>query len=90
MATVDIIHEDKKTCLASLKASCIFEVANFDEFVIEGTQQVLFPESAVITFNSVTISTVRGLMFSQFKGTHLHSAILPIIDPTSFVKNKSN
>ena len=90
VATIVILHEDKTTVLASLKASCIYEVANFDEFKMEGTLQVSFPESAVITFNSITISTVRGLMFALFKGTHLHTAILPIFDPTSFVKNKIN
>jgi hypothetical protein len=88
VATVEILHEDKATLLASLKASCIYEIANFNDFLTKGTNQVTFPESVVVTFNSITISTVRGLMFSQFKGTHLHTAILPIIDPTAFVKNK--
>jgi hypothetical protein len=87
VATVVIFHEDNTTILGLLKASCIFEVANFDEFKIESTGQISFPDSAIITFNSITISTVRGLMFSQFKGTHLHNAILPIFDPTSFVKS---
>lgn len=85
--TVVILHEDKTTILASIKASCIFDVANFDEFIAEGTRKVNFPESTIITFNSITISTVRGLMFSQFKGTHLHTAILPVVDPSSFMKN---
>ena len=87
IATVEILNEDKISQLASLKSSCIFEVANFNEFLIAGTNQVNLPESAVFTFNSITLSTVRGLMFAQFKGTHLHAAILPIIDPTSFKKN---
>lgn len=85
MATVVILHEDKTTILASIKASCMFEVTNFEEFIAEDTRQVTFPEEAVITFNSITISTVRGLMFCQFKGTHLHSAILPVLDPYSFI-----
>jgi preprotein translocase subunit SecB len=87
VATVVILHEDKTTVMASIKASCVFEVANLDEFISEDSRQVVFPESAVITFNSMTISTVRGLMFSQFKGTYLHNAILPVIDPSSFMKN---
>jgi hypothetical protein len=86
VATVEILHEDKTTQLASLKASCIFEIANFNDFLIEGTNRVTFPDSAVIDFNSLTISTVRGLMFSQFKGTYLHTAILPVIDQSAFIK----
>ncbi len=90
VATVEILNEDKTTQLASLKGSCIFEVANFNEFIVEGTNQVAIPESAVVTFNSITLSTVRGLMFAQFKGTHLHTAILPVLDPAAFKKNKNN
>lgn len=90
VATVEILNEDKTVQLASIKGSCIFEVINLDELMVEGTNQVSFPDSAVITLNSITLSTVRGLMFGQFKGTHLHNAILPIIDPTAFTKTKVN
>jgi len=89
ITTVDVMNEDKETRLASLQASCIFEVENFEDFLIKGTQQVLFPETMLVTFNSISISTVRGIMFSQFKGTFLHNAILPIVDPTKFVKNNA-
>jgi len=78
---VDVLHEDKETKLASIKASCIFEITNFDDFVNKDSKQVSFPENAVVTLNSISISTVRGIMFSQFKGTFLHNAILPLIDP---------
>lgn len=49
--------------------------------------QVSFPDNILVTFNSISISTMRGLMFAQFKGTFLHNAILPIIDPGSFITN---
>jgi len=90
VATVEILNEYKTAQLASIKGSCIFEVINLDELMVEGTNQVSFPDSAVITLNSITLSTVRGLMFGQFKGTHLHNAILPIIDPSAFAKTKVN
>jgi hypothetical protein len=88
MASIDIVHEDGQTGLASLKSSCSFEIANFYEFYNKETNQVSFPEHILVTLNSITISTVRGIMFSQFKGTFLHNAILPIIDPKSLVLNK--
>lgn len=87
MVAVDVLNEDKKTLLASMKASCIFEVANIDEFLTENAQQVALPDNILVMLNSVSISTIRGLMFAQFKGTFLHNAILPIIDPNSFIKN---
>jgi len=89
ITTVDVLHEDKETRLASLQASCIFEIENFEDFLIEGTQQVIFPETMLVTFNSISISTVRGIMFSQFKGTFLHNAILPVVDPSKFIKNEA-
>ena len=89
ITTVNIIHEDNETRLGSLQASCIFEIANFDDFLIEGSQQVSIPDTILVTLNSVSISTVRGIMFSQFKGTFLHKAILPVVDPKAFVKNNA-
>jgi preprotein translocase subunit SecB len=86
IATIQIIHEDKETRLASIKASCIFEVENFADFIVEDPQDVNLPEILSTSLNSITLSTVRGLMFSSLKGTFLHNAILPVIDPKSLVK----
>ena len=83
-AKVVILHEDNTTILASIKVDCVFEVANFREFISKDTGQLAFPKSAIITFNSITLSTVRGMMLSKFKGTHLDKAILPVSDPYSF------
>jgi|ERR1035437_5928011 preprotein translocase subunit SecB len=90
ITTIDVVHEDTETRLASLQVSCIYEIANFEDFIIEGTQQVTIPDAILVTLNSVSISTVRGIMFSQFKGTFLHNAILPVVDPKAFVKNNAN
>lgn len=88
IVSVEIMHEDHETRLASLKASCIFEIANFEDFINKESQQLSIPDTIVVTLNSISLSTVRGIMFSQFKGTFLHNAILPIIDPKSFIQNK--
>lgn len=90
ITTIDIIHEDNETRLASIQASCIFEISNFEDFLVAGSQQPVIPELFLTTLNSVSISTVRGVMFSEFKGTFLHTAILPIIDPKTFVKNHTD
>lgn len=89
ITTIDVLHEDNETRLASLRASCVFEIANFEEFSIEGSHQVSIPDDILVTLNSVSISTIRGIMFSHFKGTFLHSAILPVVDPKAFVKNSA-
>ncbi len=42
----------------------------------------------IIAMNSISISTLRGIMFSTLKGAYLRNAILPVIDPKSFHVNK--
>jgi hypothetical protein len=46
------------------------------------------PDPIVETLNILTIGTARGIMFSEFKGTWLHSNFLPVIDPKSFKQTK--
>ena len=80
-----IKHEDKKTLLGNLKTSCVFAIENFDELsTIDDNKNMIFPQPIIEILNTISISTVRGVMFSCFRGTFLHNAILPIIDPKSF------
>jgi hypothetical protein len=88
ICTISIKNNDKSTQLGLLKASCIFEVADLAAFIDKNKKQVDLPQETLTTFNSITISTVRGIMFSQFKGTFLHNAHLPIINPQSLTVNK--
>jgi len=85
VASVDIFNENKDVKLGSLTSSCIFEIRNIAELVHSSNNQINLPEDMLISLNSITISTARGIMFNQFKGTFLHNAFLPIIDPTSFI-----
>ena len=85
ITSIDIIHEDNETNLGSIKASCNFEIPNLDDF-IESDQpnKINLPSETIDALNSISLSTIRGIMFSQFKGTFLHNAVLPIIDPKVF------
>ncbi len=59
---------------ARLKVNMIFNISFF-----EGIREGSIPEDVTITLNRVIIGTIRGLMFSLYRGTFLHNAILPII-----------
>jgi hypothetical protein len=85
---VEIFIEENntKTILGGLSASLVFEFENLPSFVIDN--EVKLPTDIIIAINSISISTIRGIMFSTFKGTYLHNAFLPIIDPKSFNINK--
>ena len=85
---VDLFNEQKDIKLGSITSSCIFEVTNMLDFIDTKSNNINFPEDFLTTVNSITISTARGIMFNQFKGTFLHNAFLPIVDPKSFVNQK--
>lgn len=88
VVTVDVREENKPDKLGSLMASCVYEVPDINDYIDKNTNLPKFPELFMTTINSVTISTVRGIMFSQFRGTFLHNAVLPVVDPKSFVPQR--
>ena len=79
---VEILADKNDIILGKLSASLIFEFENLENFVVNN--EVKLPTDIIVTINSISISTIRGIMFSTFKGTYLHNAFLPIIDPKSF------
>lgn len=86
--SIDLFDQEKTIKLGDISTSCIFEVPNYDLYVDLKNNGVNFPEDFIITINSISLSTTRGIMFSQFRGTYLHNAILPVIDPKSFIAPK--
>jgi hypothetical protein len=85
VVTIDIKDDSRTNKLGSMMASCIYDVPDIKDFIDKKSKVPKLPDAFITTINSITISTVRGLMFSQFRGTFLHNAILPVIDPKSLV-----
>ncbi len=82
---IDIKNDDLSAVLGNLSVSCIFEIVNFEDVIkVEADGNVNIPQQLIETLNGISISTARGVMFSTFKGTFLHNAVLPIIDPNRF------
>ncbi|MBL0055351.1 MAG: hypothetical protein IPP31_03995 [Chitinophagaceae bacterium] len=85
---IEIKSENHKLILGSC-GSCIYSVHNFDEVITTETDgKIVIPKALVEILNSISLSTTRGIMFSTFKGTFLHNAFLPIVDPRTFVAEK--
>lgn len=73
--------------LGSITCACIFSVANFADVVTMREDNLgEINEAFAETLNSISISTTRGVMFSELKGTFLHYAFLPIIDVKALQK----
>lgn len=82
---VEIKNDDHLVVLGALSVSCIFEIVNFEDVIkLDSDGKVNIPQRLIETLNIISISTTRGVMFSTFKGTFLHGAVLPIIDPKQF------
>ena len=79
---VDLTSVKLNKHVGSLSVSHIYELANFDQtVVILGDDKFSLPDELKDILNSISISTTRGVMFSTFKGTFLHHALLPIVNP---------
>lgn len=79
---VEIFTQKNDFILGKLSSSLIFEFENLAGYVVD--KEVKLPSDIIVAINSISISTIRGIMFSTFKGTYLHNAFLPVIDPKAF------
>ena len=89
ITNIDIMDKDKTTQVGYIETSCIFHVENFSDYMGEDNQ-ARFPDSFISEINSMAISTTRGMMFSELKGTFLHKAVLPIFKNEQLRKDQSS
>lgn len=65
-------------------AAFLFFIDNFDDVIEKDNEnKFVIPDSLLITLNSISISTLRGIWYSNLRGTHFHHILLPLIDPLS-------
>lgn len=83
---INIIYDEDKEIHGSIRTSLIFQIENLEQFKKSDSDEYDIQESFITTLNSIALSTTRGIMFSQFKGTFLHHAILPTVNPRDFSK----
>lgn len=88
---IKINADDKTTELGRIVCACIFSVANFDEVIASKSDNHFeLIEPFADTINAICLSTTRGFMASELKGTILHHAFLPIIDVKSLSKTPAS
>lgn len=84
---INILDDNSTETVGNIKTHVAFTIENLAKYFKDNKPNL--PEVFVSTLNSISISTTRGMMFSAFRGTFLHNAILPLIDPT-FKKQPKN
>jgi hypothetical protein len=72
--------------LGSVSTACVFTIHNFDEVIKMDENKLThsISDGMMDILNSISMSSTRGVMSQIFRGTFLHHAILPIVDPKSF------
>ena len=84
--TMDMLHQ-----FANMSIGYVFEIENFDEVIpLDANGLYNVPDPLVVTLLSVATSTTRGILFTYLKGTFLHNAILPIIDPSTLLAPRAD
>lgn len=78
---VDVTNEDKTSLMGSVKTSCVYRINDLKSYIEKEANTVNLPIDIIDALNSISISTSRGIMYSYFRGTFLHNAHLPLVDP---------
>ena len=77
---VNVFNKDKTQLRGSLNTVIFFFIQNFDELIKVNEQNIYtVPSELELLLRPIAISTVRGIVYSEFRGTHLHNAIMPVI-----------
>lgn len=79
---VKIMLDDSKIEAGCVRTICIFSIPSLGEY----KKKAQLPDHFLDKLSDISVSTTRGIMFSLFKGTFLHKAILPVIDPAKLVQ----
>jgi hypothetical protein len=77
---INVRELNGEVILASITIACIFEVENFDE-IIKKQNDTTFsvPTDLDNLLKTISISTARGVLYSELRGTYIGNAILPIV-----------
>jgi hypothetical protein len=86
----DIKSESTDEQFAHAKISCVYDLPELEKYYDTANNKVKFPTTIGVTLNSISLSTSRGVLFTLFRGTFLHHAILPIVDPKTFIPGDNN
>jgi hypothetical protein len=89
ITNVTIFEAKENTELARFKTACIFELPDFD-VIFKKLAENLYdtPEDLEIILKGSGISTTRGIIFSELRGSYLQGAVLPLVDMATLVKDQ--
>ena len=86
-----INEASKKYELAKFRIAFLFEIEDFENVIKLNDQNIyIVPHHFENIFKPVAISTARGIIYSEFRGTYLQGAIMPVIFMNTLVEEPIN
>lgn len=84
--------EMEKIQLVDLQSFILFTIVNFEEIIIKKLDNVNYniPDQLIILLAGISLSTSRGILAAKLDGSIYKNAIIPIMDPKSFIPPKPN
>lgn len=78
--------KDKENIIASFTLGAIFEIPELEKISTYEGDVVRLPQTLQTLLTTVVIGTMRGVMYTEFRGTSLRDVLLPVLDPSAFQK----
>lgn len=81
LVTIEITEIDKTQVIGSVKLGVSYSIVDFDKHITKRKNENIYdvPLELDALLKSMSVSTTRGVMFSEFTGTYLFKAVLPIV-----------
>lgn len=80
------LDKEKKTELGNINILNIFEINNLNEFVNEKENSLNLPDSFEASIIGISLSHTRAIFVTKCAGTFLQNAVMPILNPSEFLK----
>ncbi len=90
LITVKLVLLETKEDFAELKVECFFEITPFNDVIKKVENRFDIPNGLLVNIATLSVSTVRGILFEKLKGTIVEKEVYPLIDITTMFKNLKN
>ncbi|MGA2669391.1 MAG: hypothetical protein ABSF32_10845 [Ignavibacteria bacterium] len=80
------LDSDKKIELGSIQVENVYTIDDLKNYYIEKENRLNLPSNFEATLISISIAHTRAIMHTKCAGTFLQNALLPLLNPTDFLK----
>ncbi len=82
------LDKDKKIELGEIAISNIFEIKDLKSYLDEKGNSLNLPAPFEASIIGISLSHTRAIFITKCAGTFLQNAVIPILNPSEFLKNQ--